>query len=85
MILWDRLTIRLPGRLSQVTDYQLLAAIQTFSSEDTVRVQEFTAVLDDRTLLPTLGFFVELAGPLGTCVLACSVMHERPLTSPIVR
>ena len=66
MIIWDRLTIRFG--LAQVTDCQLLAAIQAFSSEDTVRVQEFTTVLDDRTLLPTLGFFVELAGPLGTCV-----------------
>ena len=63
IILWDRLTIHFG--LTQATDYRLLAAIKAFSSEDTVRVQEFTTMLDDRTLLPTLGFFIELAGPLG--------------------
>ena len=63
IILWGRLTIHFG--LTQVTDYRLLTAIQAFSSEDTVRVQEFTTMLDDRTLLPTLGFLIELAGPLG--------------------
>ena len=63
IILWDRLTIRFG--LTRVTDYQLLAAIRAFSSEDAVRVQEFTTMLDDRMLLPTLSFFIELAGPLG--------------------
>jgi hypothetical protein len=63
MILWDRLTLRFG--LTQVTEHQLLTAIQAFSSEDTVRVQEFTTALDDRMLLATVGFFIELAGPLG--------------------
>ncbi|KAN0091561.1 GH3 auxin-responsive promoter domain containing protein [Tylopilus felleus] len=57
------LTLRFP--FTQITDDQLLASIHTFSSEDAVRVQEFTTVIDDRALLPTVGFFVELAGPLG--------------------
>jgi hypothetical protein len=85
MILWDRLTLHL--RHTQVTDYQLLAAIQAFTSDlDSVRVQEFTTVLDDRALLPTLGFFIELAGPLGAlALLAYNMMDERPLTNPIVR
>jgi hypothetical protein len=63
MILWDKLTIRL--LFMEVTDYQLLAAIQAMNSEDTVGVQEFTTALDDRALLPALDFFIELAGPLG--------------------
>ena len=37
--------------------------------EDTIRVQEFTTVVYDRTLPPTVGFFVELTGPPGA--LAC--------------
>ena len=53
----------------QITDDQLLAAIRIFSSEDAVQVQEFTTVLDDRELFPAVGFFIELAGPLGA--LAC--------------
>ncbi|KAI9571612.1 GH3 auxin-responsive promoter [Boletus coccyginus] len=57
------LTIRIPSM--QITDDQLLAAIQTFSSKDTIQVQEFTTVLDDRSSLPAVGFFIELGGPLG--------------------
>ena len=60
---WDRLTIRIPSM--QITDSQLLAAIQTLSSDDTIRVQEFTTALDDRTPIPAVGFFIELGGPLG--------------------
>ena len=44
----------------QITDDQLLAAIRAFGSEDAVQVQEF----DDCELLPAVGVFVELAGPL---------------------
>ncbi|KAF8550614.1 hypothetical protein OG21DRAFT_1419421 [Imleria badia] len=56
-------TLRFP--FAQVTDDQLLTVIQVLSSDDAVRVQEFTAMLDDRTLLSTVGFFIELAGSLG--------------------
>jgi len=63
---WDRLTIRIPSM--QITDDQLLPAIQTFSSQDTIQVQEFTTVLDERSSLPAVGFFIELAGPLGASV-----------------
>ena len=84
MILWDRLTILLPGRLSQVTDYQLLAAIQALSSEDTVRVQEFTTVLGPHAIAH-LGLLCRTRGTTWYVgVLACSVMDERPLTNPIV-
>ncbi|KAF8134278.1 GH3 auxin-responsive promoter-domain-containing protein [Boletus edulis] len=57
------LTIRVP--FIQVIDDQLLAAIQNLTSEGTIQVHEFTTVLDDRALQPAVGFFIELAGPLG--------------------
>ncbi|KAI9568798.1 GH3 auxin-responsive promoter [Boletus coccyginus] len=55
---------------AQITDDQLLAAIHAFNddaaaSEDAIRVQEFTTMIDDRALPPTVSFVVELAGPLG--------------------
>ncbi|KAI9568804.1 GH3 auxin-responsive promoter [Boletus coccyginus] len=55
---------------AQITDDQLLAAIHAFNddaaaSEDAIRVLEFTTMIDDRALPPTVGFVVELAGPLG--------------------
>ena len=59
-------------------EHQLLTAIQGFSSEDAVRVQEFTTALDDRMLLATMGFF-RCVG-----VLTCGMMDDRPLTNPIV-
>ncbi|KAG6375687.1 GH3 auxin-responsive promoter [Boletus reticuloceps] len=50
---------------TQIIDDQLLAAIQDLTSEGTIRVHEFTTVLDDSALLPAVGFFIELDGPLG--------------------
>ncbi|KAH0828161.1 GH3 auxin-responsive promoter [Lanmaoa asiatica] len=52
-------------RYTQVTENQLVEAIQAFSSKDAIEVQEFTTVADYRGVVPTMGFFVELAGPLG--------------------
>ncbi|KAF8835124.1 hypothetical protein BDN67DRAFT_975585 [Paxillus ammoniavirescens] len=46
-----------------VSDSDLTAAIQAISSEDMIRVHEFTAFLDDRKLPTTVGYFIE--GPLG--------------------
>ncbi|KAI6038426.1 GH3 auxin-responsive promoter [Pisolithus marmoratus] len=54
------LEIRLPHAL--VTDADLLAVVYGFSGEDTVEVQEFTTVVDDRTFPLTLGFFVSITG-----------------------
>ncbi|KIJ13247.1 hypothetical protein PAXINDRAFT_170699 [Paxillus involutus ATCC 200175] len=55
------LSIRLPHVL--IPDNDLVAAIQAMSSGDIIRVNEFTAIVDDRTLPPTVGCFVE--GELG--------------------
>ncbi|KAI9571597.1 GH3 auxin-responsive promoter-domain-containing protein [Boletus coccyginus] len=82
------LTIRIPSM--QITDDQLLTAIQTLSSDDTIQVQEFTTALDDRMLLPAVGFFVELGGPLGPnahlarqklfdALVATNIEHKRGL------
>ncbi|KIJ13242.1 hypothetical protein PAXINDRAFT_14001 [Paxillus involutus ATCC 200175] len=54
-------SIRLPHVL--ISDSHLVAAIRTISSEDVIQVHEFTAIVDDRTLPPTVGCFVE--GELG--------------------
>ncbi|KIK80810.1 hypothetical protein PAXRUDRAFT_833328 [Paxillus rubicundulus Ve08.2h10] len=55
------LSIRFPHVL--IPDSDLVAAIQAISSEDIIQVHEFTAMVDDRTLPPTVGCFVE--GQLG--------------------
>ncbi|KAF8547319.1 hypothetical protein OG21DRAFT_1607449 [Imleria badia] len=57
---------------AQITDAQLLAAIQALNDadrqedSDVISVQEFTTVIDDRDVPPTVGFLVELAEPLGS-------------------
>ncbi|KAH0829102.1 GH3 auxin-responsive promoter-domain-containing protein [Lanmaoa asiatica] len=57
-----QLTIR--AQNIQITHDQLPEAI-ALGSEDTIQVQEFTTVHDDRALLSIAGFFVELAAPFG--------------------
>ncbi|KAI6038425.1 GH3 auxin-responsive promoter [Pisolithus marmoratus] len=48
-----------------VTDADLLSVVYGFSGEDTVQVQEFTTVVDDRTFPLALGFFVSITGDIG--------------------
>ncbi|KAF9221101.1 hypothetical protein BS17DRAFT_768874 [Gyrodon lividus] len=55
------LFIRFPHTL--ISDTHLVTAIQAISSEDVIQVYEFTAIVDDRKLPATVGYFVE--GPLG--------------------
>ncbi|KAH0828163.1 hypothetical protein J3R83DRAFT_3862 [Lanmaoa asiatica] len=69
-------------RHTQVTEDQLLAAIQAFSSKDAIQVQEFTTVADYRGVVLSVSFFVELAGPLAASVRS-RTMDERLLTNPI--
>ncbi|KAI6124025.1 GH3 auxin-responsive promoter [Pisolithus croceorrhizus] len=57
------LEIRLPHAL--ITETDLLSVVYAFSGEDIVEVQEFTAVVDDRKLPLTLGFFVSITGNIG--------------------
>ncbi|KAI6038424.1 GH3 auxin-responsive promoter [Pisolithus marmoratus] len=57
------LEIRLPHAL--VTDADLLSVVYGFSGEDTVKVEEFTTVVDDRTFPLTLGFLVSITGDIG--------------------
>ncbi|KIJ59264.1 hypothetical protein HYDPIDRAFT_100975 [Hydnomerulius pinastri MD-312] len=58
------LAIRFPHTL--ITDAHLVTAIQAISSQDLIHVHEFTAVVDDRELPATVGYLVEVAGPLGS-------------------
>ncbi|KIJ06281.1 hypothetical protein PAXINDRAFT_140712 [Paxillus involutus ATCC 200175] len=55
------LSIRFPHVL--ISDSDLVAAIQAMSCGDIIQVNEFTAIVDDRTLPQTVGCFVE--GELG--------------------
>ncbi|KAI6117519.1 GH3 auxin-responsive promoter-domain-containing protein [Pisolithus croceorrhizus] len=57
------LEIRLPHAL--ITEADLLSVVYAFSGEDTVEVQEFTTVIDDRKFPMTLGFFVSITGNIG--------------------
>ncbi|KAG6381987.1 GH3 auxin-responsive promoter-domain-containing protein [Boletus reticuloceps] len=52
---------------TQITGEELLAATQALDAdpEDVLHVQEFTTVIDDRAVPTTVGFFAELAEPLG--------------------
>ncbi|KAF8141160.1 GH3 auxin-responsive promoter [Boletus edulis] len=52
---------------AQITGEELLTAIQALDAdpEDVLHVQQFTTVIDDRAVPSTVGFFTELAGPLG--------------------
>ncbi|KAH0828160.1 GH3 auxin-responsive promoter-domain-containing protein [Lanmaoa asiatica] len=52
-------------RHTHVTEDQLLETIRVFSLEDVIEVQEFTTMVDNRAIVPTVGFFFELTGPLG--------------------
>ncbi|KAH0826794.1 hypothetical protein J3R83DRAFT_5217 [Lanmaoa asiatica] len=57
----------LSDRLLHVTvsDAELVAAIQAISSEEFIRVHDFTTVLDERKTPQTVGFIVELSGSPG--------------------
>ncbi|KAI6038427.1 GH3 auxin-responsive promoter-domain-containing protein [Pisolithus marmoratus] len=57
------LEIRFPH--AQITETDLLNVVYGFSGEDTVEVQEFTSVVDDRRFPLTLGFFVSITGDIG--------------------
>ncbi|KAI6038429.1 GH3 auxin-responsive promoter [Pisolithus marmoratus] len=57
------LEIRLPHAL--ITETDLLRVVYGFSGEDTMEVQEFTTVVDNRRLPLTLGFFVSITGNIG--------------------
>jgi hypothetical protein len=56
--------IRLPHVV--VSDAELVAAIQSISSEEFVQVHDFTTVLNERKTPQTVGFIVELSGQLST-------------------
>ncbi|KIJ59269.1 hypothetical protein HYDPIDRAFT_33339 [Hydnomerulius pinastri MD-312] len=58
------LAIRFPCTV--ITDAHLTATIQAINSQDLIQVHEFTTVVDDRELPETVGYFVEVAGPLGS-------------------
>ncbi|KAF9220218.1 hypothetical protein BS17DRAFT_350535 [Gyrodon lividus] len=80
------LSIRFPH--TSISDIHLVTAIQAISSEDVIRVYEFTAAVDDRKLPATVGYFVE--GPLGPkshlapqqlfdALAATNIEHQRAL------
>ncbi|KAI6038809.1 GH3 auxin-responsive promoter [Pisolithus marmoratus] len=54
-------------RLSHVaiSEANLVCAIRSINTEDIVKVQEFTAVIDQRQLPQTVGFFLEITGDIG--------------------
>ena len=55
-------TYSLEIRLSHsvITETDLIDAIQAINAQEMVRVQEFTAVLDDREFPSAVGFFLEI-------------------------
>ncbi|KAI6011785.1 GH3 auxin-responsive promoter [Pisolithus marmoratus] len=55
------LAIRFP--YAAITEAHLISVVQAINTEDIVQVQEFTAVLDQRELPQTVGFFLEIVGP----------------------
>ncbi|KAI6038428.1 GH3 auxin-responsive promoter-domain-containing protein [Pisolithus marmoratus] len=57
------LEIRVPHAL--ITETDLLSVVYGFSGGDTVEVQEFTTVVDERKLPQTLGFFISITGNIG--------------------
>ncbi|KIJ13250.1 hypothetical protein PAXINDRAFT_117446 [Paxillus involutus ATCC 200175] len=63
---------------ASISDSDLVAAIRAMSSEDIIQVHEFTTIVDNRTLPPTVGCFVE--GDLGTpnCLMARPNSHLAP-------
>ncbi|KAG9312153.1 GH3 auxin-responsive promoter [Chiua virens] len=80
------LTLRFPH--TQITDVQLITTVKVLSTDSMVPVAEFTTVIDDRALPPSVGFFVELAQPLGSdtqqapqrlfeALVATNVEHRR--------
>ena len=59
------LSIRLP--VCQITETDLLDLIRAINMQENMTVQEFTAVLDDRDSLETVGLFLEITeDALGT-------------------
>ncbi|KAI6151127.1 GH3 auxin-responsive promoter [Pisolithus tinctorius] len=62
------LELRLPHAM--ITEADLVTVIHAISGEDTVEVQEFTTVVDDRKFPQTVGFFVSVTGDIGTAGLA---------------
>ncbi|KAI6138933.1 GH3 auxin-responsive promoter [Pisolithus tinctorius] len=57
------LELRLPHVI--ITEADLVSVIHAISGEDTVEVQEFTTVVDDRKFPQTVGFFVSVTGDIG--------------------
>lgn len=57
------LVIRFP--YAAITEAHLVDVIRAINTEDIVKVQEFTAVVDRRELPQTVGFFLEIVGDIG--------------------
>ena len=55
-------SIRLPHVV--ISDTELVAAIQSISSKESIRVHDFTTLLDERKILQTVGFIAELSAAL---------------------
>lgn len=58
------LAIRLP--YAAITEAHLISVVRAIDTEDIVKVQEFTAIVDRRELPQTVGFFFETTGDTGT-------------------
>ncbi|KIK14917.1 hypothetical protein PISMIDRAFT_342535 [Pisolithus microcarpus 441] len=57
------LAIRLP--YAAITEAHLVSVVRAIDTEDIVKVQEFTAIIDQRELPQTVGFFFETTGDTG--------------------
>ncbi|KAI5989951.1 GH3 auxin-responsive promoter [Pisolithus albus] len=57
------LAIRLP--YAAITEAHLISVVRAIDTEDIVKVQEFTAIVDQRELPQTVGFFFEITGDAG--------------------
>ena len=68
------MAIRFPDCM--VSEKELVVAMS--SAVPLTKIVEWTAVIDDRCLTATIGFFVELAGDQGMCGFPhiCSLAHE---------
>ncbi|KAI5992049.1 GH3 auxin-responsive promoter [Pisolithus marmoratus] len=62
---YGRKNLAIQFQYAAITEAHLVSIIQAINTEDIVKVQEFTAVVDQREPVQTVGFFLEIMGDTG--------------------
>ncbi|KAI6006357.1 GH3 auxin-responsive promoter [Pisolithus marmoratus] len=62
---YGRKNLAIQFQYAAITEAHLVGIVQAINTEDIVKVQEFTAIVDQREPAQTVGFFLEIMGDTG--------------------